>query len=112
MKVPPTEREKKRFIAFKIIGERKNFKKREVLLEVRRACLRLLGELGTSKTSLWLIDYKEGLGIVRCNTRSVDEVMCSLSTIIQLNKKNVRVEILGVFGTLRTLKGFLNGIHR
>ena len=100
--IKKTQREKQRYILFELIGEER-FKREEIARSIWNSSLEFLGELGTSKTSLWVHDYEEGKGIVSCNTRSVDEVIMCLSLIREIETKKVRMRIRGVSGTIKGL---------
>ena len=95
-------KEKKRYILFKPLW-RDNFKKEDVIKLIWNSALEFLGELGAAELSLWVIsvDEEKRMGIVRCNTKSIDKVICILSLIRYENKGML---ILGVSGTMKGLE--------
>lgn len=103
--LPPTLRDKKRYIAFQIMGERK-FKSREIKNAMWEAFLRVLGELGTAEAKPWFIkfDEKTQTGILRCDRKHVERVRLALTLMTQINGSNVIVKTLGVSGTIKRLK--------
>ncbi|MBU7015305.1 MAG: ribonuclease P protein component 2 [Theionarchaea archaeon] len=101
--VKKTLREKRRYILFELTSE-ESFKRGEIVTGIWNSCLEFLGECGASKTSLWVHEYENNQGIVSCNTRSVDEVIMCLSLIQDIDRKEARLRIKGVSGTIRCLK--------
>jgi len=70
------------------------------------AVLRLFGEYGASKTGIALIDYDvaKKYAIIRCAHTEVDMVRASLASITEINAKPVATYVLGVSGTLKSLR--------
>ncbi|MDK2868899.1 MAG: ribonuclease protein subunit [Pyrococcus sp.] len=103
--LPPTLRDKKRYIAFKVISETQ-FNKDEVKDVIWKACLRTLGELGTAKAKPWLIKFDETtqMGIVRCDRNHVYDVIFSLTLVSDINGNEAIIKVLGVSGTIKRLK--------
>jgi RNase P/RNase MRP subunit POP5 len=98
-----TQREKRRYILFELESEER-FKREEIVTAIWNSSLEFLGELGTSKTSLWVHDYEPSRGIVSCNTQSVDEIIVCLSLIQKIEGKKARICIKGVSGTIKGLR--------
>ncbi len=71
--------------------------------QVFAATLRFLGEIGTSKTSLRVIDFdeKKQQGIVKCTHATVDEVRATLALISDIERNPAAVRVLGVSGTIK-----------
>ena len=103
--LPPTLRDKHRYIAFQVIGERP-FKKDEIKKALWGASLRTLGELGTARVKPWFIkfDEKTQTGIVRCDRKYVEELRFALTMITEINGSRAIIRTLGVSGTIRRLK--------
>lgn len=103
--LPPTLRDKQRYIAFQVIGER-TFKSGEIKKAIWEASLRVLGELGTAKAKIWFIrfDEKSQTGIVRCDRDYVEQVRFALTMLTQINGSKVIMRTLGVSGTIKRLK--------
>jgi len=102
LKSKKSSKEKKRYILFQPLW-RDNFKREDVTKLIWNSALGFLGELGTAELSLWVIsvDEEKRMGIVRCNTKSVDNVICILS-LTRYEDKGIL--ILGVSGTMKGLK--------
>jgi ribonuclease P/MRP protein subunit POP5 len=98
-----TQREKKRYILFELVSE-ETFKREEIVTGIWNSCLEFLGELGASRTSLWVHDFEDEEGIVSCNTRSVDEIIMCLSLVKEIETKRVTVRVKGVSGTIKGLQ--------
>ncbi|AEH24006.1 ribonuclease P protein component 2 [Pyrococcus yayanosii] len=103
--LPPTLRDKHRYIAFQIIGERP-LKRNDVKRLIWEASLRVLGELGTAEAKPWFIDFDEEsqTGIVRCDRNHVERIRFALALITEFNGTRLIVRTLGVSGTIRRLK--------
>ena len=100
--VKKTQRGKRRYILFELLCE-ESFKRDKIVSSIWDSCLGFLGELGASRTSLWVHEYENNQGIVSCNTRSVDDVIVCLSLIRRIENKRVRIHIKGVSGTVKGL---------
>ncbi|AMM54698.1 ribonuclease P protein component 2 [Pyrococcus kukulkanii] len=103
--LPPTLRDKYRYIAFQVISEQP-FTKGDIKEMIWSTILRVLGEVGTSMAKPWLIkfDEKSQTGILRCDRNYVEHVRFSLALIVEFKGRKVLVRTLGVSGTIRRLK--------
>lgn len=109
--LPLSLREKKRYIAFRVISEEPI-----IYSDLESAfwdvMLSLCGELGTSRTSAWLMKdlwrEKEQIGVVRCNHLAVHTVLAALGLITRLGENRVNVKVLKVSGTIRSLRLNIN----
>lgn len=107
----PTLRERERYIAFQIISEEAvNYLDLETnLWEIM---LEFLGEYGLSKTSVWLLknlyNQKNQIGVIRCNHKSLAQILACLGLISRLGESRVVFKILKISGTIKKLKPFLN----
>lgn len=102
LKRKKSSQEKKRYILFKPLW-RDNFKREEIIKIIWNSALEFAGELGAAELALWVvgIDEERRTGIVRCNTRTLNTVICILSLIRQKSKG---VVVLGVSGTIDGLE--------
>jgi ribonuclease P/MRP protein subunit POP5 len=105
----PTLREKERYIAFQVLseeGEELNYSDLEAA--IWNTMLDFLGEEGVSKTSVWLMkdcwDQKTQKGILRCNNKSVQEVIASLGLIDRLGDNRITFKILKISGTIKSIR--------
>src|SRR4030067_3645050 len=99
--LPLSLRERKRYIAFKIIpGEGEDFTYSDLQAGIWNTLLDFLGEYGVSRTSFWLMkdcwDEGQKMGILRCNQRSIDVVLTSLGMIDRLGDNRITFKILNI----------------
>lgn len=92
-------------MVFEIISESK-LNKNDVIKAISNSTLQFLGELGVSKTSLWLIDWADETqkGILKVSNRSVEAIRASLALINKINDIDVIFHVLGVSGTIKKAK--------
>ncbi|KYK35675.1 MAG: hypothetical protein AYK18_02820 [Theionarchaea archaeon DG-70] len=105
----PSLREKKRYIAFQVVSERgEEFTYSDLEAAIWNTMLDFLGEYGVSKTSVWLLkdcwDQKTQKGILRCNHKSVQEVIASLGLIDRLGDNRITFKVLKISGTIMSIK--------
>lgn len=99
--LPPTLRDKKRYIVFKIICEEEidfdSFRKNLSII-----CLKLFGEVTVSKMKLWVIKnlYGDNRGVIKVNRDFVEHLRLCLSLIKEIDGKEVIIAIEGVTGTV------------
>lgn len=102
----PTLREKDRYISFQVISE-EPITYSDLESAIWNQLLDFYGEYGVSKTSMWLVknlwNEKNQVGVIRCNNRSVSQVIAGLGLISRLGDIRVIVNILKVSGTLKGL---------
>jgi ribonuclease P/MRP protein subunit POP5 len=103
-------REKKRYVAFKVMSEAPLTKK-DVTRAILNEALNFFGECRFSDFSLWVEDFdeKSSRGFLICNREFKDEVIACLSLIGSVDMKKASFVVLGVSGTIKSLKRkFLN----
>jgi ribonuclease P/MRP protein subunit POP5 len=107
--LPPTQREKNRYLAFEIISDQK-YARDEIVKAIWNAALRYLGEKGASATSLWIMDWDDETqrGIIKVNHTSVDDIKASLTLLTEIKKGDNRYaaayRTITVSGTLKKLR--------
>lgn len=103
----PTLRERERYISFKLISD-EPITYSDLESAIWNQLLDFYGEYGVSKTSMWLIknlwDEKNQSGVIRCNNKSVLQVIAGLGLIPRLGDTRIIFKILKVSGTLKGLK--------
>lgn len=109
----PTLREKIRYIAFQIISESgEEFTYSDLESAVWNTMLDFLGEFGLSKTSVWLLkdswDQKKQIGIIRCNHKSIRDIIASLGLIDRLGDNRITFKILKISGTIKSIKSCIS----
>ena len=100
--IPPTQRERNRYLVFEAISD-SPLKRDEIIRAIQNSCLNFLGELGTSKTGLWLMDWDDGKkkGILKVTHKTVDEVRASMALVKEIGRKPCILRVLGVSGTVK-----------
>ncbi|NJE00400.1 ribonuclease P protein component 2 [Thermococcus sp. JdF3] len=103
--LPPTLRDKHRYIAFQVIGERP-FKKDEIKRAIWDASISALGTLGSARAKPWFIkfDEKSQTGIVRVDRKHVEELRFAMTLVTEINGSRAIFRTLGVSGTIKRLK--------
>src|SRR4030042_6092160 len=103
----PTLREKDRYIAFKIISE-DPITYSDLESAIWNQLLDFYGEYGMSKTSMWMMkklwDERNQICIIRCNNKSVSQIIAGMGLISRLGDIRVIINILSVSGTKKGLK--------
>lgn len=104
--LPPTLREKERYIAFNVISE-EVVEYSDLEAAIWNVMLDFLGEYGVSKTSVWLMkdcwDSEKQIGILRCNHKSVPTVLGALGFVDRLGDNRITFKILKISGTIKGL---------
>ncbi len=109
-RLPSSLREKRRYIAFRVWSD-EAVAKDELIKGVLREVSSFLGERESARLNFRILDFDEASkqGFLVCSNRGVGRVKACLCLVNQLNGKRVRIDILGMSGTVRALKTkFLN----
>lgn len=105
--LPPSLRTRKRYIVFKVIGERK-LEFEEISNAIYGSLLEFAGELNTALARIWIIrdlwQEEKQLGILRCLHTAVELVRASMLLIDRIGDSRVAFRILGVSGTIKGAK--------
>jgi len=70
------------------------------------AVLRLFGEHGASRANLGLVEHDPdgNRAVLRCPHTALDMVRASLASITEIRGKPVAIHVVGVSGTLKSLR--------
>lgn len=109
--LPPTLRQKKRYIALKLFSENE-FSKDECIQILWNSALNTFGEIESSRINLWLIDFQEVDNpvrfeyniIVRCNRGYEKKAIMGFYTITNFRKNQITIHPLSTSGTIKSLK--------
>lgn len=95
-------RERNRYIVFEILSNGR-FDRKAAVDAVWDSLLGLFGEVGVSKTSIWVMDWErdKSKGIIKVNHRSVDMVRSALTLIKNIDNEKAAVNVAFVSGTLK-----------
>lgn len=108
--LPPTLREKKRYIALQLYSENK-LQKEEILNILWTSIINLYGEIESSKINLWIINsikatnekrYQYNI-TVKCQRGYEKEVITAFNTIYRYKDTRITVHTLKTSGTLKSL---------
>ncbi|MEG9194037.1 MAG: Rpp14/Pop5 family protein [Candidatus Methanoglobus sp.] len=100
MKLPPSMRSRKRYIAFRIIN-RGRVDEKAVSEAMVKNLTALFGEVCAVESGLKLEEFDGEKGVVRCNLEALDRVMIAITLIDRIGEENVAPLTLGVSGTLK-----------
>jgi ribonuclease P/MRP protein subunit POP5 len=104
----PTLKEKRRYLAFKLVSEQKLPDFREVKDQIISQALNFMGKFNYSKAGIQVLEdcYDSGLqrGIVRIDTKHVDEFKSSLLFLTKINNQDVIFQTIGLSGILKKAK--------
>ena len=102
---PPSMREKKRYVVFRIICEKRHGYE-EVKGAAMDSALGWMGEKGISSSGMRLIrnlwDPERMEGWIACTPKAVDDVKLSLALIHQIGDSRVIFRTVSVTGTIRS----------
>lgn len=108
----PSLREKKRYIMFEVISDKKTGFK-EVKKAIQASAHDLMGELLLSKAGLSFLDdkwdQKDQVGIIRVNHKYVDHMRMTFCLINKVGRKKAIIHSLGTSGILKKTKRFKAG---
>ncbi len=108
--LPPTLREKKRYIAFDLFSENK-INKDELIVFLWNCIVNIYGEIESSKINLWLINFKiiknsqrrQYRCIIKCRRGYETEMITALNSITKYKNSRVVIHTLATSGTIKTL---------
>jgi len=109
--LPPTLRDKKRYLAFELICEHEVT--REELLREMFSCVgSLIGDVGSSECGIRLLTFEDSKGIIRCAHKKTGLTRAAVTTITHISGKRVLMHILGISGTIAgATEKYLEGIE-
>ena len=98
----PTLRERNRYIAFEVSSEAA-LDRKPVVDAVWSSLLRLFGEVGAAKTSLWVMDWEKtkNKGIIKVNHKSLQTMRQSMAQVREIDGKKASINTLTTSGTLK-----------
>jgi ribonuclease P/MRP protein subunit POP5 len=104
MKLLPSLRQKKRYLVFEVISEKK-FSRAEIEKEVNQALLNFLGQLGVAQAAPLFIKEKfnqpQQRFILKINHQHPNQAKAALALIKKIKNTNVIFKSLTTTGTLK-----------
>lgn len=109
--LPPTLREKKRYVGLKMYSEEK-LKKEEIFNILWNSIINNYGEIESSKINLWIVDSREVKNdkrkqyniIVKCQRGYEKKLITALNSIYRHRQTRIVVHTIGTSGTIKSLK--------
>ncbi len=103
MKILPSSlREKKRYLAFRVVSEGDEaFDRKTFLDEVYYATQSLLGDAGSAEIGYRLMDFDGRRGILRVSLGSVETARAALTTVYAIKGQRATITVAGISGTIR-----------
>ncbi len=102
--VLPSLKEKKRYVAFRVISPKK-VQRQDVIHTIEDTLTSSLGWFGRAQAGAWLVsdswDDSSQSGLIRVNHRFVDQIKGSLTFINSITESPVLVRSIGVSGILK-----------
>jgi ribonuclease P/MRP protein subunit POP5 len=103
MKILPSSlREKKRYLAFRLVSEGDEPVDRKAFLdEVYYATQTLLGDHGSSEIGYRLMDFNGREGVMRVSLGAVETARAALATVHTIKGQRSLIVVAGISGTIR-----------
>jgi ribonuclease P/MRP protein subunit POP5 len=98
--LPPTLRNRKRYLAFELISE-KEVSRDDLIKEIFSCASSLIGDLGSSECNIRLLSFENSKGIIRCNHNTTDKTRAVLATVSNISGTQAVIHILGISGTVK-----------
>lgn len=105
-RIKASMKENWRYIVFQLLSNN-SVSDKDVVGAVTTSLLRMFGEVGASKTNIWLVEYDANAktGIVRCSHNAVQEVVAAMTAILKVNEQDAAFIVKGVSGTIKKATG-------
>ena len=104
-KQKPSDREKKRYLAFEILSRAKIDSVDAIEQRIWDSSLQLLGEAGVAKAGIIMLKdrYNSNLqrGLIRVNNKELNNIRGALTLVDNIEKKEVIIRTIGVSGILK-----------
>ncbi len=102
--LPPTLREKSRYVAYQVISEKKLVFS-DLNSALWNSILNFLGELESAKARVWIMkdtyDDEKQTGTIKCAHDYVERVRSALILLQRIGDVRVAIKVLGVSGTMK-----------
>ncbi len=110
--LPPTDREKQRYVVFRLKTEDGSvIKLGDLVQKLWETSLEVLGQVGTSKVNPWIMkdlyDKEKRLAGIRTNKDSVEEVRMVLSMVDKIKDTKVCLSVETVSGSIKKVREVL-----
>ena len=105
--LPPTLREKRRYVLVKITNCNQpdcNITQKDLYYTIRDACIELFGDVGLSNMHIAVVWSENQYFIVKCKRGSEFQVISSISIINQIHNTPVSMHTVKISGTIHGTK--------
>jgi len=98
----PTLRERNRYLVFEMVTDA-NVNRKQAVDAIWGSLLRMYGEAGAAKTSMWVMDYEPAKkkGILKVNHMSANMLRACITVVTNISGRKARIDVLKTSGTLR-----------
>lgn len=108
--LPPTLREKKRYIGLKMYSQNR-LAKDEIFNIIWNSVINVYGEIEASKINPWIVESKEVKNdkrfqqniIIKCQRGYEEELITAINTIFRQRETRICVHTIGTSGTIKAL---------
>ncbi|NIA10600.1 MAG: ribonuclease P [Nitrospiraceae bacterium] len=107
MRLLPSLREKKRYLAFGVSSE-SAISRHDFTEEMARSSQSLLGDAGSSECEMNLLFFDSTKGIIRCIPTQTMRTRAVLATVCDVKGARVAVYVIGISGTVKGAKRFFD----
>jgi ribonuclease P/MRP protein subunit POP5 len=99
---PPTLKEKKRYLAFEVMSE-KRFSKEQVKKSVMGTLFENLGNMGVADAEIAFVEFDERAqkGILRCTATKLPEVRAAITLLSEIDLNKAFICIRAVTGSIK-----------
>lgn len=105
--LPPTLRERERYLVFEIISE-SAVEYKDLSRAMWFSILAFLGETGAAESQARIIknlyNPKKQQGIIRCKHDMTEKVRASIAMVRKIGNTNSIIRVLGITGTIKSAK--------
>jgi ribonuclease P/MRP protein subunit POP5 len=103
--VLPSLREKKRYLVFEVISDKKLENVNSISKTIMNDCQNYLGEMGMAKAGLMILNNKYNpnmqRGVIKVSHKMVDNLRAALCFVKEIDNQKVIVKSVGVSGILK-----------
>ena len=108
MRLLPSLRGRKRYLAFRMLSDDANaISRRDLTFELDRSSQSLLGDVGSSDCKIKVLSFDGTEGVISCVHRAAARTRAVLATIYEIRDRRTSIRVIGVSGTVKGSKRFL-----
>ena len=97
--------ERNRYIIFKMIKESsKKIEQQEILKSIWKSIWRFFGMKEANKIGLWVVEFEQDYGIIRCSHNTKELIITALALITEISGERIIISPIKTSGTIKSLK--------